>query len=363
MKIDKKAATNIVREEASSYSTKLPDPVWIAKIEKLSRLCAEGTSSTHIAFLGTAILAKAVNRKADLFAIKPTHEPDNPNAYSARTLCHEVLVPLAAEIGFSLGVNGREPLNNQPYFRMNRLGDDTPIHRGAKPAFEYMLELISELNNFKNEADAREVLRAYIAVRNKHQPRYALNANTASLTPDQLIDLVYQFVKAKSEGGRRAQAAVAGLMDIFAGPLRIKSGRINDPSREYPGDVVVYSIDLARIEKAIEVRDKPVSISDVYIFCKKCVDMSVQEACVVMVAEGQVEIDEVALANWAREFGIGITLFYGWRQFVNQILFWSAPPKPLAAIEAVNFIHQRLIDVEVLPESVEEFQTNCKLYR
>jgi hypothetical protein len=65
-------------------------------------------------------LPKSVNRKADLYAIKPTHAADNENAFSARTLCHSVIVPVAAELGISLGVTGREPLNNQPYFRMTR---------------------------------------------------------------------------------------------------------------------------------------------------------------------------------------------------------------------------------------------------
>jgi hypothetical protein len=46
-------------------------------------------------------------------------------------LCHSVLVPLSAELGFSLGVTGREPLNNQPYFRMTRLDDGTPVHAGG----------------------------------------------------------------------------------------------------------------------------------------------------------------------------------------------------------------------------------------
>jgi hypothetical protein len=63
------------------------------------------------------MLAKSVNHEADLFAIKPDHAPDNPLAFSARTLCHGIIVPLSAELGISIGVTGREPLNNQPYFR------------------------------------------------------------------------------------------------------------------------------------------------------------------------------------------------------------------------------------------------------
>jgi hypothetical protein len=85
------------------------------------------SSKLHIAFFATAILAKTIDPKADLFAIKPENAPGNANAFSARSLCHSVLVPLSAELGFSLGVSGREALNNQPYFRMTRLDDGTPV--------------------------------------------------------------------------------------------------------------------------------------------------------------------------------------------------------------------------------------------
>lgn len=145
MKISKDGAIALVREEATNAVTGPVHKGWSEKVERLSRLCAEGVSKTHIAFLGTAMIAKAMNRQADLFAIKPEHAKDNPNAFSARTLCHGVLVPLAAELGFSIGVTGREPLNNQPYFRMTRLNDGTPVHAGGRAAFDYMLALVEEL--------------------------------------------------------------------------------------------------------------------------------------------------------------------------------------------------------------------------
>jgi hypothetical protein len=105
------------------------------KVEHLSQLCEQkGASKTHIAFLGTAMLAKAVDQQADLFAVKPEHAQGNANAFSARSLAEKVLVPVAAEFGVSLGVTGREPLNNQPYFRMTRLDDGTPVRKGPNQA-------------------------------------------------------------------------------------------------------------------------------------------------------------------------------------------------------------------------------------
>ena len=121
--LDKKEAEEIIRQQAKLSETDPGDPEWVKKVERLSLLCEQGVSKTHIAFLGTVMLAKAVDQNADLFSIKPTHADagDRERSFSARTLCHGVLVPLAAELGISLGVTGREPLNNQPYFRMTRL--------------------------------------------------------------------------------------------------------------------------------------------------------------------------------------------------------------------------------------------------
>jgi len=310
-------------------------------------------SKTHITFLGTAMLAKALDLRADLFAIKPTHAKGNEHAFSARTLCHSVLVPLAAELGISLGVTGREPLNNQPYFRMTRLDDGTPVHGGGRAAFDYMVGLVRELQPLESEDRALGALRAFIGVRMGYQPRYGVREGATQVTPEGFTAAIQEFVRADSEHGKRAQAVVAGLLDVFASPARVESGRINDPSRKYPGDVCVRSeADAEAWEKAFEVRDKPVAVSDVQIFGKKCVDMQVREAAVVMVNDRQPTLDAAQLTQWATGFGLGLTLFHGWPEFVDQVLFWSGLPKFVGATQAVEFIHQRLISVEATPESV-----------
>jgi len=358
VRIDKKHAVDLLRSEATASGSNVISISWEEKIEELSKLCELGVSKTHIAFFGTAILAKALNAKADLLAIKPNHAKDNPNAFSARSLCHGVLVPLSAELGINLGVSGREPLNNQPYFRMIRLDDGTPIHAGSKRAFDYMLKLIQDLQDTSDEAEARDALRAFITVRRRYQPRYTDHEGDISITPNGLIQAIKCFVKDNSEGGKRAQAIVAGLVDVFAGFYRTESGRINDPSRKYLGDVCVRSQDdLGSWEKAIEVRDKPVTLSDVQIFGKKCIDMGVREAALVMVSERQEVLNALTLVEWADDFGIGLTLFHGWGNFVDQVLYWSQLPKPVGATRAVQLIHDRLVNVETSPEAVVLWQS------
>lgn len=350
LKIDNKVAAAILREEAAESTIGYVDPTWLAKVEKLSQLCEAGVSKTHIAFLGTEILAKSVDERADLKAIKPTHSTNRPNAYSARSLCHSVLVPLSAELGFSLGVSGREPLNNQPYFRMNQLGDDTPVHAGGRKAFDYMCSLIAELEE-ATSADARQALRAFIAIRRGYQRRYGAADGLTGLTPERLLVAINRLVAADSEGGRRAQAVAAGLLDVVAGTGRVESGRINDPSRHHPGDVAVLAAEVAEgtsmvFEKAFEVRDKPVQFSDIAIFGRLCVDRGVQEAAMVLVSVNQQPLPGGEIGRWALELGVSMTIFMGWSDFVSQCLFWAPLAKPLAATLAGETVRDRLVGVE-----------------
>jgi hypothetical protein len=336
-------------------STIPPQQAWVEKVEQLSALCTDGGASTHIAFLGTAMLAKAVDESVDLYAIKPTHAKGNLNAYSARTLCHSVLVPLSAEYGVNLGVNGREPLNNQPYFRMKSLNDETPVHERSRPTFEYLIEIIEALRVGTSQ-DAKEALRAYIAVRRGHQIVYQAAVGKLTVTAATLASAIAMLVQERSEGGRRAQAVVAGLFDVFAGVDRVESGLINDPSRHYPGDVAVRSTE-GNWEKAIEVRDKPVSESDIYIFGRKCLETGVREAAILLAATSQKRLNDEAIAKWSSSTGLGMTVFYGWPMFVDQALFWSESAKVDAVAAAVKFIEDRLIGVEASSEAVTRWHT------
>ncbi|MNS01483.1 SacI restriction endonuclease [compost metagenome] len=353
MNIDRKRAEVVLREAAAKAANDQADGPWLERMETFSKICEDGTSKTHIAFLGAALIAKAVDRRADLYAIKPKHAGDNPNAFSARSLAHGVLVPLAAELGFSIGVTGREPLNNQPYFRMTRLDDGTPVHAGGRAAFDYMLDLIGMLQS-ADEVEAAKALAAFIAVRRRYVVRYGDAADQGALTPAQLLSAIETLVGEDAEGGRRAQAVAAGLFDVMFGVERVESGRINDPSRKYPGDVCVRSAeDPDAWEKAVEVRDKPVSLSDIHVFGAKCLAMGVRDTAVLMASNRQTTLDKDAAEAWADARGLGLTLFYGWPVLVDQTLYWSAVAKPDAASAAIGFIRDRLITVEASPKAVE----------
>ena len=155
---------------------------------------------------------------------------------------------------------------------------------------------------------------------------------------------------------------VAGLLDVVEGSGRIESGRVNDPSRHYPGDVAVLAtesseIDVRIYEKAFEVRDKPVRFSDVVLFGRTCVERGVREAAMVLVSERQAQLDDREIRNWSATIGVSMSLFTSWAMFAEQCLFWAPLAKPEAALLAVNTIRDRLIEVEASPKAVEMWET------
>lgn len=349
VEIDKRLARGILYEEAAKAAAGFVDQSWAKPIEALS-VAATGKSLTHIAFLGTAILARCVNQRVDVFAVK---ERAGEGAYSARGLCHGVLVPNAPELDISLGVTGREPLNNQPYFRVERLTRDAPVRSTARGVLEMICDILDRLAT-ASEAEARQALRGFIEVRRRHGSRYSRAIeDKVSISVDALVAAVEQLVEDASDGGRRAQAAVAGLMDVLYGRERVDARRVNDPSRSVPADVNVRRASGDGWERAVEVRDKPVSREDLYVLVSKCVGGQVDEAVMVAVAPSKALSLMPEAQSWAAERGVTLTVFSDWSNLIRQALHWGARSTLVAASELPGLIEGRLIESEVPEQALE----------
>ncbi|KAB2912693.1 MAG: restriction endonuclease, SacI family [Hyphomicrobiaceae bacterium] len=347
VRIDKDRARQILWEEAAKALAGYIDRTWEASIVSLSDAC-EGASKTHIAALGTAILAKCTNPAVDVFALKASV---GDRGYSARSLAKDVLAPNARELDINIGATGPEPLNNQPYFHESTISRDMNVKGNAAKAVSILCDVLDRLQALPDEASARAALRAYIAVRRRYGPRYSKTIDlTLDVTIDELIARVIAFVSADSEGGRRAQAIVAALMDLISGVDRVKARRINDPSRTVPGDVAVRTDDDDGWERTLEVRDKPVSREDLIILASRAADAGVGEAIMVAVAAGQPQIAIAEPRAWAAQRGVSLTLFTEWDTLIRQVLLWAPTPALEAARHLPNLVQERLIALEV-PEA------------
>lgn len=291
--------------------------------EWTERVDASPSKTFTVAF-GTALLAKATNPDVDALALKAT---SGPNAYSARTLSHAVLVPGAVEHGFDLRATGREPLNNQPFFRYDRIDEIDRIHASARP---FLPDLISacQAANKLDASQALAALSAFLRVRiEAAERRQVIDLRGAGVSMKDLIQQTEDFITSNPEGGRRGQAFVAAAFDL-ASP-HVRSSRVNDPSRRFPGDVQL--LDGAAAAMAIEVRQKVVSHIEALQFAESLRKAEVATGLVAMLDPAQYELDEYDLLVDAESLhGVTLGVAYGVQDVLMAATIWCG--KPLATV-------------------------------
>jgi hypothetical protein len=346
--IDRKRARDILLEEAALATSGYIDRSWAAEAEELSQLSKN--YRTHVAAVATAILAKCVDIKVDVFSLKSS---SGEFGYSARSLAKDVLARTAREIGVNLGATGPEPLQNIPYGGKDRISRDWPVKGGAVAALNKVCDILGRLERVRDHSEARAALRAFVFVRRKYGKKYAEMVDaTLDVAIDELIANIREFVSEASEGGLRAQAVVAGLMDAIAGRERTTTKRINDPSRTVPGDVIVAKVDKNGVERVFEVRDKPVMFEDLLILATRAAEKRVSDAIMVAVADGQPALRLHEAQAWAAQKGVALTVFQDWGALTRQVLLWSATPTLECARKLPRLIQERLVMMEASEEAV-----------
>ncbi len=328
------------------------DTNWETRIDNLSRIC-ESVNKTHIAFIGTALLAKATNLNVDVFAIKA--KAGTAGAYSARRVVQHALVPEARTLKVDIGVSGKEPLNNQPYFQNSVVTREMVVHSTAKAALHAVYEILEVLTVIRDTAEAMSALAAFIKVRRSYWKAPApYSSPEAALALTEFIQRIEDLVLEDSEGGRRAQAVAAGLMDAFQDGAIVETGRVNDPSRSVPGDIAVYDPpedeSTPTLRMVIEVRDKQVTDADIHTFSSRAATV-VGRAAILAVALGQEQIDVPSAQKVAADLGLDLQVFVGWTPYARQIFFWSPDDAAKAIRAAHEFVYQRLVELECSSEA------------
>lgn len=360
MKVDKRRAAKILEEEAGKVLRNVPgDPAWAERVRHLSDAC-DGASKTQIAALGTAILSKATNPRIDPFSLKAS---DGRRGYSARAVAKDVLAALSVRLEIDLGVSGREPLNNQPFFGEARITADLPWKVNARPAAKILLDSLRELDKVKTEKDARAALRAFLVARKKKAYVVALGDQAGDdISYGDLIEKIARFVRDNGERGKRAQAVVAGLLDVQSGPARVMVAQIHDPDRRFPCDVGVRFADQPKaLERTFEVRDKPVPESDIFHIVNKCISAGVTKVGVVAVSGAQALFDLKVVQEWAWKQGVVLGIFVGWREFVHYALFSSPLPGDATVGAAFRAIFERLKQLEVSRAGIDAWKAQSKI--
>lgn len=298
----------------------------------------EMTSKTYTPALGTVLLAKATDARVDPFSIKTEY---GQNTYSIRTLCHGVLVPAAQHLGFSIRNTGREPLNNQPFFRYDHMSKIERVRNRVEHArFLDGLERIEPADS----SAALAALAAFLRVAFHTQQRSKnYSIDESGLTFDWLSDSVGAFLNDNVDRPRRTQALVAGAFDVLYPDVR--SRRINDPSRDYPGDVQVFDGQYPLL--SVEVRAKRVLPTEVSAFAAACRDAEIERAFVIILTPLHSALPTAELRRSAMEdYGVLLTVIETHEHLVDDVLTWSPLSLPAALRTFAKAVLDRLVEIE-----------------
>lgn len=297
---------------------------WFPAIVELGRLCPPRKSATCIAAFGTAVLAKSVNPQVDVFAL--LDRGTSPSSYSARSLADNVWARLRGELEIDLGANGPWPLNNTPFIGKSSIKDIAGVTN--KQGWTHFMGLLGRLDAVATVGDAREILAAFIAARRRSVlTKVVLDAAAGQrLMLEELAIILQHWVAEESEGGCRAQAAAAGIIDtVFGGDSVVSMGKINDPDRRAPMDVAVADGE-GRYVLAYEVKDKAVGEHAVRSSVEKArTNFPIENVVVLAVGSKQAPLADEDMERWARERGVNLSIVYSWSALIAAAAVFGTP--------------------------------------
>ncbi len=352
LKVDKAKSEQILELAVSRAVSGGPLPEeWIRWTKRVDA----SPSLTFTAALGTALLAKATNPLVDALSLKASA---GPSAYSARNIGHGVLVPGAVRYGFDLRATGREPLNNQPFFQNDRIDTIERIHVNARPFLPDLIAACRAINELDSE-EAQLALAAFIRVRMAAaHARQAMEVSQSSFPIGDLIESTSEFISSNPEHGRRGQAFVAAAFDL-ASPT-VRSARVNDPSRNFPGDVQVLENDVVVL--AVEVRQKTVSFEEALQFAESLKKGKVLKGLVAMLSPDQKRLDAGNLLTEAESrHGVVLGASYGVQDVLLDVSIWGGIS--LAEIGAMfpERMLRRLEEIETSENGIRDWVSRFEI--
>jgi len=264
--------------------------------------------------LGTALLAKATDRRVNAFSLR---KGSGHKSYSARSVAKDVLVPCCRAAGIDIRNKGAEPLNNQPFLRATCISDELEVRPGSEPDLAYLCDCL-EVADFLENDTALMALAAFLRSRiNATGDLEDVGIDGMPLAMTRLIESTSSFVDANSEGGKVGQALVAAILDLVFRDVRTRG--INDPSRNWVGDVGVF-VD-GKLSLSVEVKQRAFVESEVLQFIDRLGVEQVPRGVVAALAQGTAHLDAGRLAEDSlRRFGIALDVVIGIRRLLLDTL-------------------------------------------
>ncbi|MFE9248230.1 restriction endonuclease, SacI family [Streptomyces sp. NPDC007088] len=347
--IKKSTAEQVLRK---AYEAAASDDVFLEDWTFLATSLREvDAPRTYTAALVTALLARACDDRVDPRSIKEKYDD---RAFSLRTLCHGVVVPMSVELGFDLGATGREPINNQPFFRYDHYSEIVRVRTKARPYLDRVSSALARVDeeDYSTEESFQAlvaVLAVCISVANKKQ-RVAVGS---AIVEASLIAETQSFVVSGNDIPRKLQACVAAGLDMVYS--EVISRRINDPSRDFPGDVQVLLDGDPLL--TVEVRGKSVSGEGLEQFVSSAAYAGFRRVALMVDAASHVSLmsaDDLTSAL-ERKYECIVKVNESVSSFLRDVFVWSPRDTHSILSDFPEAMYRRMVEIEVRETEMERW--------
>ena len=318
--------------------------------EWLERAARVGLSNslTFTPMLGTALLAKATDDHVSALALK---EGAAHNAYSARGIGHQVLVPFAQRHHVNLRTTGAEPLNNQPFFRYEVVDRDMKVKAGTQQDLYYLVECLERADFLRSE-NALLALAAFLRVRILDAATELVGLDLPGTLPlHDLFSATQAFVLRDAEEGRRGQAFAAAALDLVYEAVETK--RVHDPSRNWPGDVSAYD-GRGKLILSVEVRQKRVAGEDVSHFRHRLASAGVRRGAIFALAVSQEML--TPSEDLADCLSLQLEVIVGVERVLRTCVLMSRYPMDEVLEQFPKQMLRRLYELECRPSTIDQWR-------
>lgn len=329
---------------ARSASTR-PPIEWVLIVRSIFAF----SSKSYVPVIATMLLAKAVDQDLDVRHLK-FHIGD-ASSYSMRTLGERIVIPGARAHGLSLRTTGTQPFNNSPW---NKFDHIDAIDRSGNMA--QLVEFRSVVHKIQTlqKSEAQAALTAFAKVALEEADKVArVRVPSGAISVDGLSYALDDFLRQEAtERPRRLQAFAAACLDLSHSDVR--SRKLNDPSRDVPGDVQAYSND--HILVSVEVKGRRVPMSELDAFADACSNASIRRAALFVDSLDHVPLDLRDTTSQAlRQESVFMTLFEGADALMRAAIFWSGRSTDEAVRMLADSFLARLREIEIPLESLEQW--------
>ncbi|MGO1385900.1 MAG: restriction endonuclease, SacI family, partial [Arachnia sp.] len=253
--------------------------------------------------------------------------------------------------GARFTTNHQEP-NNQPFFRYLHMEEiDRVLNRDEFNQFLVDLRGIEMLD----EDDALAALAAFLKVAFEEAASLEdLVLAPGDLSVEALLGVISGYVSDRfaDERPKRLQAFGAACLDL--GHFDVRSRRINDPSRDVPGDVQAYLDDVPFL--SMEVRGKGVPATELDSFIYSCMDAGI--ARVMLFVDWHqhhpLVLPDLQSTSLLEELFF-LSVYESASQLAVEALTWADLPVLDATQVLAERMLSRLKEIEISREGLDEW--------